>query len=305
MLIKLPWFKRIGDKQNNPESKNAIIATAVLFLLEIVSAGFMAYGSLNAVKIFFIPQLGNINSNAAAGIASSKAINNIMESVKNSDVNSTVSKGLNPSIIENGQLPSSPDLSFNFVVSTLDVKAIALMWTDLGNAERYELFRKGPTDADFVFWQNIPGAVHAYTDQLMVEDGSVYGYRIFAYNINGSTSSNFLLAPVPIAPPGDFVLSYTVLGGKRIKLNWTRAPYTVAGGKPRYTIFRDSDNSFGSPQVICSNVLDPLECLDNLPSLVEKFYVAAATNDGGSIFSDVVDVRDVPLPVWREINPNR
>ncbi|MBZ9578500.1 hypothetical protein KJA14_01475 [Patescibacteria group bacterium] len=204
-------------------------------------------------------------------------------------------------------LPPNPsEISLNFYLSTGDIVAVSLYWTDAGNEEYYKLFRRS---SEWIEIAEIPGednpeAIIYYVDYTVV-DGQTYEYQVFAYNVNApdGIASNIIEVSVPIAVPGNFTLSGLWVGNT-IRLTWTEAAYTNAGGPVTYTVLRDSSVAFESPTIICENISvpQPLECDDNNPTFSERYYKAVATNLGGSTDSNIIQM-GFPVPIWKEIVP--
>jgi len=70
--------------------------------------------------------------------------------------------------------------------------------------------------------------------------------KVRALNAAGVTSSN-IISPVyvPDRTSGNFTLAYENLPNK-VKLDWSAAAYSVKGGPPVYTVYRDDNSDFSS-----------------------------------------------------------
>lgn len=232
--------------------------------------------------------------------------------------------------------PFPPNLYLNLVYSVDHRVAVSIGWTDSGNEENYKFFRRVSGESQFAkqkpsLWQKIlsyilgktsladyeyplitlVAADNDYIDDgrdlnwvdYTVTDGETYEYQVVASNVNGSTFSNILPVPVPIARPGEFELSGIRLPDYRVYLTWTEALTSFAGGQVTYNILRSTASDFSSPTTTCSVVIDPRECFDNNPPLFDSvYYKAIATNIGGVTESKIVKV-GLPAPIWKEIMP--
>lgn len=219
-----------------------------------------------------------------------------------------------------------PELSVNSVYAVDGQVAVSLGWTDCENEESYELFRRLTGESYFAkvrqpWWERVmsyflgrvavadydyplgtsTADILNYVDYSATDDTS-YDYRVIAVNNNGETMSNIITVPVPIARPGNFTLSGRQLGDGTVYLYWTEAQSSAAGGTVKYTVQRDSDASFSSPGVICTNIT-ALECYDNSPSLSEEYYRVEARNKAiDPTYSNPIRVL-LFAPTWKEIAP--
>lgn len=236
-----------------------------------------------------------------------------------------------------------PFLSFVSASYKLDsLGEVKLKWNDTQNEKSYEIFRRLQGETQFAYvggeesgsgWQDafLNKAVAAYTSPVgvviagtdyvdpaptgfvafndtTVSEDVTYEYQIRAINDAGITSSN-IISPVyvPIAPPGDLTLSYQYMPGN-IKLKWTAAAYSVKGGPPNYTVYRDDSANFDSPVAICSNVSDfPVDsnnrtCNDNNPLSGISFYVARAENNSPA-YTESNHITVLGALKWDETTP--
>ncbi|MCH7605073.1 hypothetical protein IID24_03750 [Patescibacteria group bacterium] len=227
--------------------------------------------------------------------------------------------------------PNPSDLFLDSVpISTGDVIAVSLRWTDAGNEQAiggYRLFRRTSPfvdiSADLGFPVGFPGNIipsDVFQVDNTVVDDQVYTYRVYAYNafdpydslnpLDGGTASNDLEVPVPTAKPGNFTLSGTQIGGD-INLNWTVAATTAAASSVEYTVYRSATSTFNTQTKVtnagipCENITspDPRECIDDIPDPAKPFYRVTATNLGGSTNSNVRELFAFLAPIWREITP--
>jgi hypothetical protein len=213
--------------------------------------------------------------------------------------------------------PLPPQLFFDFYISTGDMVADSIYWTDSGPEESYKLFRCDDPPCGLTDWIEIAtlpaeatttATIH-YTDYSVVDDHT-YGYQVFAYNINApeGVASNIISFHIPTAVPGNFTLSGSWIGGATFKLTWTEAATTLAGGPVTYDILRDDSEDFSSTDictVFCTTYPcdQALECFDSSPSISEVYYKAKASNLGGFTESNIIR-RPPNLPtLWREIVP--
>lgn len=219
---------------------------------------------------------------------------------------------------------------------------VEINWTDAQNETHYEIFRRLQGDSEFAFIGNdsqdenilkffISKATAAYSlplgmviahidyedpaptgyvsfNDLTVEEDMTYEYQVRALNAAGSTDSN-IISPVyvPIAPPGNFVLTYENLPSA-VKLNWTAAAYSVKGGPPTYTVYRDDNPEFNSAEIICSNIVDfPVdhdnrECTDSDPLPGLAYYRARAVNNSPN-YTNSNTVMTISSLRWDETVP--
>lgn len=203
--------------------------------------------------------------------------------------------------------PEPPIASLDFYISTGDMVAVSLFWTDAGTEEYYKLFR-GPDEIAQLPGEDSPEAIIHYVDYL-VEDGQYYEYQVLAYNINApeGVSSNIVAILIPIAIPGEFTLSTSWVDAMAIHLTWTEAATTEAGGPVTYDVYRDNSIAFDTTDictVVCEELIcdKPLECYDNSPSRLESYYKVVASNNGGTSESNIPGVT-LPIPIWTEIAP--
>jgi len=219
--------------------------------------------------------------------------------------------------------PNPSTLFLETVVSTGDVIAVSVRWTDAGNEQDiggYRLFRSsgGPfvdISADLGFSDGFPGNI-VPTDVFQVDntvvDNQTYTYRVYAYNafapydplnpLDGGIASNDIVVVVPIAKPGDFILSGVPIAGD-ISLKWKAAATTAAGGVVEYTVYRSDTAAFSTQPVVGCENLSTLDCDDTSANSSEPYYRATATNLGGSTNSNVVQLFNIFNPRWREITP--
>lgn len=143
---------------------------------------------------------------------------------------------------------------------------------------------------------------YVYYNDFTVNEDIIYEYQVLAINDNGVTYSNIVSpVPVPIAPPGDFILDPgTLLAPKKLKLTWSEAAYTFKGGSVTYTLYKDSSNAFSSPIAVCANI-SGRECVDSAASGLAKFYKVIAHNIGGDTSSNIISASATLK--WREVIP--
>ncbi|MFA6096459.1 MAG: LamG-like jellyroll fold domain-containing protein [Candidatus Paceibacterota bacterium] len=219
---------------------------------------------------------------------------------------------------------------------------VEIKWSDTQNETSYEIFRRLQGDSEFayvgmgekmddLFGLFINKATAAYStpldsmvsgtdyedppptgfvtfNDLTAQEDTTYEYQIRAVNAAGTTSSN-IISPVyvPIAPPGDFMLDYENLPN-RVRLDWSAAEYSVKGGPPVYTVYRDDNSDFSSAEVICLNVADfPVDsdnriCMDNDPLPGFAFYRVRAVNNS-PIYTDSNTVPVLSTLKWDETTP--
>lgn len=196
--------------------------------------------------------------------------------------------------------PFPPTLFLNLVYSMDHHVAVSIGWTDVGNADEYKVYR---ASSPFVWIATNPPNALNYVDYDVTDDAT-YQYQVAASNRNGDTLSNILTVVVPIARPGDFILSGSWMsGGAKIYLTWTEALTSEAGGAVTYRVLRAGSLTFDSSTVVCQNISSPpLICYDNSPSSSEKFYKVEATNNGGITDSNILQMTS-PLPFWKEVAP--
>jgi fibronectin type 3 domain-containing protein len=194
------------------------------------------------------------------------------------------------------------------IESTADKRIVWLEWTDAGNEEYYQIWRSG---SDWEMIATTSGEAEP-KDKIWydssadrnLEDGKTYYYKVIPVNINGvGPESNTEEANIPIAVPGEFTLTGQKTDNQ-IYLTWTLAATTTAGGPATYKVLRSATKDFAASTTICDSILEtqPLECIDSNPTISERFYVAVATNLGGSTYSNVWE-STLPLPKWKEIAP--
>ena len=226
--------------------------------------------------------------------------------------------------------PFPPNLSLNFVYSVDHQVAVSIGWTDAGNEEEYKVFRRDQGETEFAqkelpFWKKILKFISvqislaAYDSPLVtldadilnyvdytVTDGKSYEYQVMASNRNGDTLSNIILVDVPIARPGDFILSWSwIKEPTKIRLTWAEALTSEAGGLVTYQVQRDETSDFSSPAIICDNISLPqlLECDDMNSTFLERYYQVKATNNAlEPTYSNWIEI-DLPIPIWKEIAP--
>lgn len=219
---------------------------------------------------------------------------------------------------------------------------IEIKWTDSENETYYQIFRKFPADS-FAYIGNaergknlfelfinkasaadtylspittmiaadndyVDGAGYVSYNDPTVQEDETYDYRVIAYNDAGSSMSNMISAYVPIAPPGNFVLSHENLPNS-VKLVWTAAAYSVKGGPPTYTVYKDSTIDFSSPEIVCEDVADgppanPVnrKCIDSDISSGMAYYKVTATNNSPISTDSNIDLAVNSLK-WDEIAP--
>ncbi len=227
------------------------------------------------------------------------------------------------------ETPFPPNLYLNLVYSVDGLRAVSLSWSDSGNEENYKVFRRLAGELEFVnsgqdWWKKIINILFdkvlaAYESPLVtldadilnyvdytVTDGQTYEYQVMASNVNGETLSNIIQVFVPIARPGDFILSWMwIKEPDKIRLIWTEALSSVAGGMVTYQVQRDLTSDFSSPTIICDNISLPklLECVDKSPAYSERYYQVKATNNAlEPTYSNWIKI-NIPLPIWKEIAP--
>lgn len=202
--------------------------------------------------------------------------------------------------------PNPPTLSLDFIVSTGDMRAISLYWNDVGNAEKYKLFRRSSPWTEIIELpgESDPTTTLHYIDYALV-DGTAYQYQVFAYNANSplGVASNIVDAPLPISVPGELTLSGDWTSRSNVDLSWTNASTTAAGGSVRYRVIRGFSVNLDSPVTLADNILstDPLIYTDT-NSGYNLYYVVEAINNGGITQSNKIRI-PVPLPLWKEVQP--
>jgi len=161
-----------------------------------------------------------------------------------------------------------------------------------------------PSTVDLVSYDYVDPAVdgYVYYNDLTVNEDIIYEYQVRALNGYGVTYSNIVSpVPVPIAPPGDFILDPgTLLAPKKLKLTWSEAAYTFKGGPVTYTLYKDSSDAFSSPTAVCANI-SGRECIDPAASGLAKFYKVVAHNNGGDTASNIISASATLK--WREVIP--
>jgi len=197
--------------------------------------------------------------------------------------------------------PFKAYIQVNFTYASMDDPcAVSLSWTDVSNADYYDLYRKEPSETGF---QLIASTTATSTvDDNGITEYTQYLYYIDSVNDNGTTKSNVAVADVPMAPPGTFYLTAGWdAGGTVIELSWTAAP-SGEGGPVDYVAQRDDTDDFNT-EVVCST--SSLSCLDASPDSGQRWYRVVASNNASQTTdsnSVEIDFGSYP-PIWREIAP--
>jgi RHS repeat-associated protein len=161
---------------------------------------------------------------------------------------------------------------------------IALDWSNVGQAAEYQVYRKGPTDADFAPLVRVVESQH---QDLTPADG-LYAYRVTSIrHANGQEAES---EPSPLAqatsdgtvpnPPGNLAAT---LASNGIQLTWgPPTPYT----EPiTYRIYRAAGLELVDITGMAPLVKELTQTLvvDPTPSLTDHAYVVAAEDNVGNV----------------------
>lgn len=194
-------------------------------------------------------------------------------------------------------IPKVEWLNFNEIERKVD-----LYWSQENtNSEWFEIQRKEESGG----WGQVSttsGENYTYVDRSVL-DGRFYYYQILGCNKNGCVSAyNQPGVDVPEAPPGPFILSGQWQTNNTIFFEWTDASSTEAGGEIKYQLFRSMTQDFLVKEAV-SPVQDSTSSIDTSPSSIYPWYRVEAQNNGGTTYSNLLNMFSSFNLLWKEIKP--
>jgi hypothetical protein len=110
---------------------------------------------------------------------------------------------------------SAPDAASGFAASSPASGTIGLSWTDVATTELgYRLERKAGAAA-YAEIAVLAANANSYTDTGLLSDGTIYGYRLTAFNGAGDSTGVETSATASSNPFVNWALSYPVLSGSK------------------------------------------------------------------------------------------
>ena len=185
-------------------------------------------------------------------------------------------------------IPVAPSDLFAQVDSvTLD--KISLSWMDKSDNENGFVILRKVGDAEFETLDTIARGVTEYHDATVI-DGTIYGYQVFSFNSLGNSSKSATLANIPLSPPLDIKVEFSLSNPDTIFLSWKHSSEREDGFVVQRQVVDGSD----------------FVTLDSLPAGIENYsdltfeqgasyvYKVFAYNSNGSS-SDITKSISVPI----------
>jgi len=153
---------------------------------------------------------------------------------------------------------------------------VTLSWTASAGATSYNVYR-GTTSYGQAATPVATGVTGTTYTNTGLTNGTMYYYRIAAFNAGGNSAESSQVSATPVAPPPVPTGLTAVVGAGKVTLTWT-----ASAGATSYNVYRGTTSFGQSATPIAMGVVGTTYVNTGLTTGVTYYYRIAAFNAGGN-----------------------